>query len=123
MGKKKNVKKNAYDRIWEKASGLYLSHRKLMDILFVALLFVILFFVRVNNINVRTVGSKTFKIQIFFRSSSLFIQGILKNAICIVDDNLVYPQIAYKDFVSLKNDLVDMGNKCIFHIFQLQVAD
>ena len=47
------VKKNAYDRIWEKASGLYLSHRKLMDILFVALLFVILFFVRVNNINVK----------------------------------------------------------------------
>lgn len=53
MGKEKMVKKNAYDRIWEKASGLYLSHRKLMDILFVALLFVILFFVRVNNINVK----------------------------------------------------------------------
>ena len=53
MGKEKMVKKNAYDRIWEKASGLYLSHRKLMDILFVALLFVILLFVRVNNINVK----------------------------------------------------------------------
>ena len=47
------VRRSAYDRIWERLAAYYSSHCRIMDVMFVGVLFVVLFSVRVNNINIK----------------------------------------------------------------------